>query len=438
MSKSHKSHRLSTPSSIGSSENRISTLSSARTPDEDENNASFDYDAEFENSIEIPHVDERKLKALVTTLLISKKIQVELRRIPDKMRHNLSIGLTNQVSLNFSLAMRMSVTKLLFMNLGFRNKDEVKAVLHHTVVNTFNICPDRSFEYWAKIKDIKKPKGLDSIGRFWKQFRRDRIEMLRNWEAIFILPSYLVTGSTLTNKLYPLSLLNRENSRTNFVSPFSCSLTFNALESQCSYFNFDERDKLHKGLFEDYVNQIEAVLAEINAEVTNVNMALHQNHDLFTLGSTESITTILASYKEIMQSFADYCCDDDISVKSSLLKTYRAHVNQINDIIQSHDINILLAGFRDINHNHNIKIFNDYSDMTYEKFGIYIPSKAFLGQFSFKVIGVFYMVSYVWISLKYALSINSLLLSMLFRLRINLCIIDFHLTNMHMILSISN
>ena len=70
MSKSHKSYRLYTPSSIGSSENRISTLSSSRTPDEDENNASFDYDAEFENSIEIPHVDERKLKALVSTLLI--------------------------------------------------------------------------------------------------------------------------------------------------------------------------------------------------------------------------------------------------------------------------------------------------------------------------------------------------------------------------------
>ena len=158
MSKSHKSNRLSTPSSIGSSENRNSTLSSSRTPDEDENNASFDYDAEFENSIEIPHVDERKLKALVTTLLISKKVQVESRRMPDKMRHNLSIGLTNQVSLNFSLAMRMSVTKLLFMDLGFRNKDEVKAILHHTVVNTFNICPDRSFEYWAKIKDIKNRK----------------------------------------------------------------------------------------------------------------------------------------------------------------------------------------------------------------------------------------------------------------------------------------
>ena len=86
MSKSHNSHRLSMPSSIGSSENRISTLSSSRTPDEDENNASFNYDAEFENSIEIPHVDQRKLKALVTTLLISKKIQVYLRRIPDKSR----------------------------------------------------------------------------------------------------------------------------------------------------------------------------------------------------------------------------------------------------------------------------------------------------------------------------------------------------------------
>ena len=110
MSKSHKSHRLSTPSSIGSSGNRISTLSSLRTLDEDENNVSFDYDAEFENSMEIPHVDQRKLKALVTTLLILKKIQVELRKIPDKMRHNLSIGLTNQLSLNFSLAMRLSVT----------------------------------------------------------------------------------------------------------------------------------------------------------------------------------------------------------------------------------------------------------------------------------------------------------------------------------------
>ena len=63
------------------------------------------------------------------------------------------------------------------------------------------------------------------------------------------------------------------------------------------------------------------------------------------------------------------------------------------DVASQLAVETILAGFKDINHNQNIKIFNDYSDMTYENFGMYIPLKAFLGRFSFKVLGVFYMVS---------------------------------------------